>query len=66
MVRATGFVQEFSIRFLQTCCEVDKIWAAVCAFLMTVTMRVAAYTYRLTLPAIPIQSGRTGGACGSG
>ena len=39
--------------FLQTCCEVDKDLAAVCAFLMTVTMRVAAYTYRLTLPAYP-------------
>ena len=38
---------------LQTCCDVDKDLAAVCAFLMTVTMRVAAYTYRLTLPAYP-------------
>ena len=38
---------------LQTCCNVDKDLAAVCAFLMTVTMRVAAYTYRLTLPAYP-------------
>ena len=46
--------------FLQTCCEVDKDLAAVCAFLMTVTMRVAAYTYRRPYRPIPIRSGRTG------
>lgn len=38
---------------LRTCCDLKDDVAASCAFVTTVLMRVAAYTYRLALPEYP-------------